>query len=517
MYTEVEREAVKATKPSSKKPDDIKGELERTKQWEDTIQRAAKRFDVRPEEIRAIIGTESAAHPNRRADDNAKEKSAGGARGLMQVVKATWDQVKGTYPELAPYDFESNWNKPAVNIMFGAATLALKRKALKKFGLEGPNSNKMSVIAYNAGEGVVKEAYRAAKEAGSTQPDVDFMKFEHLAHALRKFPSSYRYWMPGKTGGKQNKSGTVDEAIKLKIEREVMGYAGKVEERMKAQGTTLDRKGSADSKPPPPTEISGEAEGKFDVSVDVGEMSPILPGHMISASVGRGGTNRPGDVIAVQRALNRLGLNAGNEDAQIGKITIGAIERFQQKFMRKPDGLVEVGKRTEQQLLAPATKTAPKQPKQPKQETPNDTTKETKHTGGGSTTATPGRGWGGCEGLGDLALSIASSMGVPKVPDKRSKTDFGGGRKSTTKSDHHVSQGHAYALDFGVQNKFGPRAFKVGTELANQLAKAYGLTGPYIGTYHRHYITAGGRKFRIQLLWQVKDHYDHVHIGFRAA
>jgi peptidoglycan hydrolase-like protein with peptidoglycan-binding domain len=75
-------------------------------------------------------------------------------------------------------------------------------------------------------------------------------------------------------------------------------------------------------------------------------------GHMITASVGTGGENREADVGVVQSALQQHGFSPGSIDRKIGPITTSAIRRFQRGFMRHPDGLVEVGRTTEQHLMS---------------------------------------------------------------------------------------------------------------------------------------------------------------------
>jgi peptidoglycan hydrolase-like protein with peptidoglycan-binding domain len=71
----------------------------------------------------------------------------------------------------------------------------------------------------------------------------------------------------------------------------------------------------------------------------------------LSASVGRGGKNKPEDVQAVQAALNKRA-GAGLEvDGKVGPKTIAAIVAFQKKSgLPAADGLVEPGKGTEAAL-----------------------------------------------------------------------------------------------------------------------------------------------------------------------
>lgn len=75
----------------------------------------------------------------------------------------------------------------------------------------------------------------------------------------------------------------------------------------------------------------------------------------IQASVGQGGKNNPDDVQAVQEALNRIA-NAGlDANGTSDENTIKAIRAFQKTLgFKKPDGLVEPGKRTAE-ALAKAT------------------------------------------------------------------------------------------------------------------------------------------------------------------
>jgi len=121
--------------------------------------------------------------------------------------------------------------------------------------------------------------------------------------------------------------------------------------------------------------------------------------------------------------------------------------------------------------------------------------------------------WNGTDAVADLAKRIAASMGIIGT-GKRAHTVNG---TSSTESDHHTSQRGAYAVDFGVLAKFGPRAKEVGTELATKIAQAYGIPPPYVGTYKKHYLLWNGIHVRIQILWRVTGHYDHVHFGVRRV
>ncbi|MBS1152251.1 MAG: uncharacterized protein H6Q89_3949, partial [Myxococcaceae bacterium] len=81
---------------------------------------------------------------------------------------------------------------------------------------------------------------------------------------------------------------------------------------------------------------------------------------------------------------------------------------------------------------------------------------------------------------------------------------------SSTGSDHYTGNTNAYAVDFGVS---GSR----GDQLAQSLARAYGIPLSNLGTFNRHTITVDGQRFSVQLLWRVEGHFDHVHIGIHRA
>ncbi|MBP6837377.1 MAG: peptidoglycan-binding protein [Kofleriaceae bacterium] len=97
-------------------------------------------------------------------------------------------------------------------------------------------------------------------------------------------------------------------------------------------------------------EAGAAVEGTFSVDVSVSELTPVGPGHLIAGSVGRSGRNHHHDVGVIQRALAARGHDPGPIDHKVGPRTIGAIVGFQRGFMRRPDGLIEVGRVTEQHL-----------------------------------------------------------------------------------------------------------------------------------------------------------------------
>jgi hypothetical protein len=73
----------------------------------------------------------------------------------------------------------------------------------------------------------------------------------------------------------------------------------------------------------------------------------------ISASVGRGGKNKPEDVTAVQNALNTKTKAGLKVDGKCGPKTIGAIESFQKTLgMSRPDGRIDPGRGTARALAS---------------------------------------------------------------------------------------------------------------------------------------------------------------------
>ncbi|MBL8363534.1 MAG: peptidoglycan-binding protein [Rubrivivax sp.] len=125
-----------------------------------------------------------------------------------------------------------------------------------------------------------------------------------------------------------------------------------------------------------PVGPGGEAppENRGDVPVGPGGEAPPQDGNVgmtrpfeLSASVGRGGKNQPEDVQQVQAALNRR-MNAGlNVDGQCGKGTIDAIMAFQKALgQSKPDGRVDPGRGTANEMAKSGKLPPPPPPPNPK-------------------------------------------------------------------------------------------------------------------------------------------------------
>lgn len=211
--------------------------------------------------------------------------------------------------------------------------------------------------------------------------------------------------------------------------------------------------------------------------------------------------SRGSDVTRLQQALTSRGFNPRGIDGAFGNNTRAAVIAFQRAQGITADGIV--GPDTSQRLFG---------------------SRDTKYfdgvsdfQGGPTGPSGPsapgdvhaGRGWGGSEGVADVAKSLARSMGIPITSTKRNLADT---RRvgSSTGSDHYTGNTNAYAADFGVS---GSR----GDDLARRIADAYGIPRSNLGTFNRHTITVDGQRFSVQLLWRVSGHYDHVHLGIRRA
>lgn len=379
---------------TSKDPKDI---IKRVKEFEAHIQAAAKRFGVKPEHLRAIMAQESGGNPN--ADANPRKRVASAA-GLMQVTGETWNQMRSLHADLKPYDFASYKYNPRINCLFGAATLASKQGILTAAGVDRNSSNfaQLTVAAYNGGEGVVKAALAHARAAGSKNPEADCLKEEHLSPAIAKYPSVYNYYLTG--GGRgSNKSGSREEAIALKF-REISKYPTGVTKFLKAQEDLGMSDGTSETQEK--TETQPETQEKTETRPDKTDQPEQKKprsakpdrfeyepdryhGYALTGSVGKGGENHKADVIAVQNRLRFSAIDTGPIDGALGPITQAAIHEFQRHFL-KPDGLIEVGKKTAKELFSGKTEVSdvqldgdqPVQSKQPsKQKTDAQTEDKT--------------------------------------------------------------------------------------------------------------------------------------------
>ncbi len=105
--------------------------------WGPYIREAAAKFDVPDRWIREVMHQESGGHLFNR--NGQLITSGAGAMGLMQVMPATYDEIRGRYPELGSDPFD-----PHNNILAGTAYI---REMYDIYGSPG------FLAAYNAGPG----------------------------------------------------------------------------------------------------------------------------------------------------------------------------------------------------------------------------------------------------------------------------------------------------------------------------------------------------------------------------
>jgi peptidoglycan L-alanyl-D-glutamate endopeptidase CwlK len=84
----------------------------------------------------------------------------------------------------------------------------------------------------------------------------------------------------------------------------------------------------------------------------------------LNSTVGENAINLQEDVIVVQRLLKVKGISPGPVDGICGPKTVRAIRQFQSKFLSKPDGVVEPGRKTWFELTSDAQTAIAKQPSQ---------------------------------------------------------------------------------------------------------------------------------------------------------
>jgi soluble lytic murein transglycosylase-like protein len=138
--------------------------------WDREIETASQRFAIPSARIRAVIEVESSGKPD--------AVSSAGAMGLMQLMPATWAELRERY------GFGSDPFNPRDNILAGTAYL---REMYDRFGYPG------LFAAYHAGPG----RYEAHLRFGKPLP----VETEHYVQKLEELLSD---------GESNNKGGTGD-------------------------------------------------------------------------------------------------------------------------------------------------------------------------------------------------------------------------------------------------------------------------------------------------------------------
>lgn len=115
--------------------------------------------------------------------------------------------------------------------------------------------------------------------------------------------------------------------------------------------------------------------------------------------------------------------------------------------------------------------------------------------------------WGGSRRIiNEEVLPVAKRHSVPVTSRKRSASDPLS--ISNPGSDHNKANTTADAADLGTYN---------GSELARAIARSLGITSYTTGNYNSYYIVRRGITYRVQILWAVKGHFDHVHVGIKRV
>jgi hypothetical protein len=119
-----------------------------------------------------------------------------------------------------------------------------------------------------------------------------------------------------------------------------------------------------------------------------------------------------------------------------------------------------------------------------------------------------GRGpWGGTQSIVELeVIPVGQKYGAPVTSLKRAASHPL--TIANPSSDHSALATEAYAVDFGTHD---------GAPIGYAVASALGIRGWTPGSYTGYYIERAGKIFRVQILWAVPGHYDHLHVGVRRA
>ena len=195
----------------------------------DAVTEASHRYGITENDILAVIAQESRGNAHANAGAAQKDHGRHAASGLMQVTEATWNATQEKHHELTNYSFDVYRYDRRVNILVGTAALADKRDALTRLGIPASAvTGALETMAFNAGEGIVADAYHRAVHAGERDPGEECLRAEYLKPAIAKYPSVYEYYLTG-AGKKANPQRSVQRAIELKF-REISNYPTAVED-----------------------------------------------------------------------------------------------------------------------------------------------------------------------------------------------------------------------------------------------------------------------------------------------
>lgn len=179
---------------------DINQRVGRINKHTQTIKYIGQQLAVDSNLISAIIAVESSGNAR------AGEGRTSGAKGLMQIIKISWESTIRHFPnlryrnrklsEFMDREEDEAWADPALNILVGTLTLILKARSLTKMtgihiSADDSADAAMLLTAYNAGEFTVMKAYNRAVAAGSRNPQSDFLLKPHLRGAINDVVSRF--------------------------------------------------------------------------------------------------------------------------------------------------------------------------------------------------------------------------------------------------------------------------------------------------------------------------------------
>lgn len=112
--------------------------------------------------------------------------------------------------------------------------------------------------------------------------------------------------------------------------------------------------------------------------------------------------------------------------------------------------------------------------------------------------------WGGSAHAVRRTQHIPPKAGAPLTSAKRARNHPLS--LSNPGSDHNEANRSAYAHDYAT--------FR-GSGIATAIRRYWGNYAPASGTYAGYYVRVNGSIFRLQTLWAVSGHFNHVHHGAR--
>lgn len=114
---------------------------------------------------------------------------------------------------------------------------------------------------------------------------------------------------------------------------------------------------------------------------------------------------------------------------------------------------------------------------------------------------------GGYHGTEALVKQVVDPIAGIKASNYKRTPEHNASIGGSPTSDHLTTNTRSYAADYGTTN---------GEPIARRIAKGLGIKNYTTGNYNHYIVKIGGRRFRVQILWAVPGHHDHVHFGAYA-